>query len=118
MKQILIVGIFLLLPIILKAQATQKKVADTSIHITINANKVYNNGNYTGRYTEKTIAGELTFLKIYGNGSAEIAEATHAEGEGNWTVVTPVDQNKVHIPYSDKEPMQQLFKYLIAMKYL
>ena len=117
MRRLLVVMLLWLSPVILKAQAQQSSVTDTSIHITIDNNKIYNTDNYIGRYVEKTMDGGLTYLKIYA-GSAEIAEATYADGDENWTIITPVDQNKMYFLYDKKEPLQQLFKYLIIKKYL
>lgn len=117
MMRCFFVTVHLLLMALLFPVTGNAQVADTAIHVTVQGNKIYNDNTLIGSFVQRHI-DDLTYLQIYGNGSAEIAEATHAEGDSTWTIVTPVDQNKTYDNYDLQSPLPQLFKYLILRKYL
>jgi hypothetical protein len=95
-----------------------KDGGSNSIRISIKDQKIFNNELPIGTYKKIIIDSELTSLVIYNVAKARVAEATYARGDENWTIVTPVDQNKMYLVYSKEHSFELLFKFLIEKKYL
>ncbi len=88
------------------------------IHISIKDHDIYNNDLVIGAFKNIIIDSELTSIVIYNQTKSRVAEATHATGDQNWTIATPVDQNKMYLPWSKERPLELLFKFLVEKKYL
>ena len=86
-------------------------------NISIKGNDIYYNNDIIGNYKSVFIDSELTSIVIY-NKKARVAEATHAKGDDNWTIITPVDQERMYCPWNKDRTLELLFTFLVEKKYL
>ncbi len=87
------------------------------INIVVKGTQIFRNDQPAGSFKLRSIDG-LTFIKIYSQGHARIAEATHEQDSTTWTIVTPVDQEKMYAPYYPQASLPQLFRFLVIKGYL
>lgn len=90
----------------------------TPVLISIKGNGIYYNEAIIGYYKTEIIDSELTSIVIYNKVHARVAEATYAKGDENWTIATPVDQNKMYLKWSKEQTLELFFKFLVEKKYL
>lgn len=110
---------FCSLPYMAKAQDLPVAIKDTANNeITITGPTIRYNGSMVGHFKKTVIDNELTLIVVYNNKNARVAETTHATGEKHWTIITPVDQNKMYIPYTAASALQDLFLFLVEKSYL
>jgi hypothetical protein len=89
-----------------------------AINISIKNNNIYNNNEMIGTYRTLFIDSELTSIVVYNKAKARVAEATYAKRDENWTILTPVDQNKMYFPWNKEHTIELLFIFLVEKKYL
>jgi len=86
--------------------------------ITIKADSIYYKDVPIGIFKKKVIDKELISIVIYNMSRARVAEVTYVTGAENWTIATPVDQNKMYLKYSEQDALEGLFSFLVDKKYL
>lgn len=123
MKNIQIFSLLLIsfcsLPYMAKAQDLPVAMTDTANNkITITGTTILYNGSMVGHFKKTLIDNDLTLIVVYNNKKARVAETTHATCEKHWTIITPVDQNKMYIPYTAASALQDLFLFLVEKGYL
>jgi len=69
-------------------------------------------------YRTNMIDSDFTSIVIYNKAKARVAEATYAKGDENWTIVTPVDQEKMYLHWHKEHSLELLFAFLVEKKYL
>lgn len=116
MKSLIIFTLIELLPLTAFSQSKNKNAEP--IHISIKDHNIYNNDLLIGTFKNIIIDSELTSIVICNQTKSRVAEATHAFGDQNWTIATPVDQNKMYLPWSKEHTFELLFKFLVEKKYL
>jgi hypothetical protein len=123
MYRIFFIAIISCVSLVAHAQPATATQADTvtkndSIRITIKDNGAWYNGSQIAVFKKKLIDNELTSIVIYNMSKARVAEVTYIKGEENWTIATPVDQNKMYLKYNKLHSLEDLFQYLVEKKYL
>lgn len=89
----------------------------TGINIAVKGTQIFRNDQPAGSFKLRSLDG-LTFIQVYSQGHARIAEATHEQDSTTWTIVTPVDQEKMYAPYYPQASLPQLFRFLVIKGYL
>jgi len=112
----IILSIIFLFPFNGFSQAGNEKIEAN--HITIKGNDIYFDNDMIGNYRNIFIDSELTSIVIYNKTKARVAEATYAKGDANWTIITPVDQEKMYLQWSKEHTLELLFAFLVEKKYL
>jgi len=79
---------------------------------------IYYDQQIIGTYNKTDIDTDFVLIQVYSVNKNKVAEVTRENTEQYWRIITVVDQKKETLLYNKKEPLPELFRYLLKKSYL